>query len=65
MILSIAVYRKLSYGYLLLPFLAISLTVATLFNQFVELPSIRLGRRIGRIRVGNNSIEASPQVTPE
>jgi peptidoglycan/LPS O-acetylase OafA/YrhL len=47
MMLSIGIYGKLSYGYLFLPFFALALIAATLFNRLVEVPSIRLGKLIG------------------
>jgi peptidoglycan/LPS O-acetylase OafA/YrhL len=46
--LSIAAYGRMPYGYLLVPFVAISLAVAAVFHQVVEEPAMRLGRAPGK-----------------
>ncbi len=48
MMLSILCYKRMPYGYLLLPYVALSLGVATLFYEAVEKPSIELGRALGK-----------------
>jgi peptidoglycan/LPS O-acetylase OafA/YrhL len=51
MTLSIMIYRRLPYGYLLLPFLAILLVLATVFQRLIEEPSICLGKVVGRMPI--------------
>jgi peptidoglycan/LPS O-acetylase OafA/YrhL len=48
MVMSIAIWGKVSFVYLLLPFLAVSLVAAAVFYRVVERPSIALGKAIGR-----------------
>jgi len=57
--LAIAIYGKISFGYLLLPFFTLTLIVATFFNRLVEVPSIRLGRLIGAHRSPRHSIQGA------
>jgi peptidoglycan/LPS O-acetylase OafA/YrhL len=46
-VLSIAAYRKIPYGYLLPVFVALSLMAAAVFYRWVEQPSMQLGRLFG------------------
>lgn len=50
MVMSIAIYGRLGYGYLLLPFLACTFAGAVAFHHAVERPAIELGKAIGRRR---------------
>ena len=59
-VMSIAIWGKMPYLYLLLPFLAVALVAAAVFYRFVELPSITLGKALtarwrtrSRVDVGN------------
>jgi peptidoglycan/LPS O-acetylase OafA/YrhL len=47
MVLAIAIYGRISYVDLFVPFVLLALVAAALFNHFVEAPSIRLGKWIG------------------
>jgi peptidoglycan/LPS O-acetylase OafA/YrhL len=47
LVLSIAVYRKFPYGFLLPPYLCLCLAAAALFYRWVEVPSIALGKNLG------------------
>ena len=47
-VMSLAIWGKMPYVYLLLPFLAIALAFAALFYRVVEQPSIALGKAISR-----------------
>jgi peptidoglycan/LPS O-acetylase OafA/YrhL len=58
MILSITLFGKISYGYLLLPFMAIALIAATVFHRLVEVPSIRLGKTIGAGKTRVRAVES-------
>lgn len=45
-VMSIAIWGKMPYSYLLLPFLAVAFAVAAVFYRLVEVPSIALGKSI-------------------
>ena len=49
-VMSIAIWGKASYTYLLLPFVAVAIGAAAIFYQFVELPSIAIGKAITHSR---------------
>jgi peptidoglycan/LPS O-acetylase OafA/YrhL len=57
-VMSIAIWGKMPYIYLLPPFLAVALLAAAGFHRFVEMPSIALGKAITAKWRGPAKVEA-------